>query len=304
MSNNIHSVFKSFVSEITRGFPEYTDRINNYYKETLENENLEDKKFVEFIENTVSLSDKISENDVSLFDSDPIILQNVSFKLIWDSKISPQTRNSIWKYLQTFCIYGIKNNQDDEKVEEVMKMIEKNEKIKDKETVANMKKLKKLSESINVDLIRENINTPEMKEMGELFENTQIGKIAKEVTDELNIEDMLKDNNGVIGVDKLFNGENMMNIVQSITSKVNSLESEGDEENMMEEAMNITNLMKNNPLFDSLMSGLGDIGANVTSETDSTPNTTVSHGNADHNPQYTRQRLQNKLKERKENSKK
>lgn len=312
MSNNIYSIFKSFISEIIRGFPEYSDRINGYYKETLESENIEDPKFVEFINNTTLLSDKISENDISIFKTDPVILQNVSFKVIWESDISPQTRNSIWKYLQTFCIYGIKNAQDDEKVDEVMKMIEQNEKVKDKVTVANMKKLKKLSESINVDLIRENINTPEMKEMGELFENTQIGKIAKEVTDELNIEDMIKDSNGVVGVDKLFNGENMMNIVQSITSKVGALESSGDEENMMKEAMDITSLMKNNPLFDSLMGGLGDIGLqqpNTPREpqaeniaNNSRPNNTQPNNN--HNPQQTRQRLQNKLKEREQNSKK
>ena len=301
--SDINKLFNSFISEIIRGFPEYNDRINNYYKKTLEIEDDKDPKLLEFIDNIVLLSDKISENDISLFENDPIILQNVSFKVIWESEISPQTRNSIWKYLQTFCLLGIQNNQSDEKIDKIKKMIDQNEKIKDKETISNMKKLKKLSESINVDLIKENINTPEMKEMGELFENTQIGKIAKEVTEELNIEDMLKDNNGIVGVDKLFNGENMMNIVQSITSKVGSLETEGDEETMMKEAMDITGLMKNNPLFDSLMGGLGDISSKGMDQPQPQSNN-ISTDNNPHNSQQVRQRLQNKLKEREENSKK
>ena len=303
--SDINKLFNSFISEIIRGFPEYNDRINNYYKKTLEIEDDKDPKLLEFIDNIVLLSDKISENDISLFENDPIILQNVSFKVIWESEISPQTRNSIWKYLQTFCLLGIQNNQSDEKIDKIKKMIDQNEKIKDKETISNMKKLKKLSESINVDLIKENINTPEMKEMGELFENTQIGKIAKEVTEELNIEDMLKDNNGIVGVDKLFNGENMMNIVQSITSKVGSLETEGDEETMMKEAMDITGLMKNNPLFDSLMGGLGDISSKGMDQPQPQPQSNnISTDNNPHNSQQVRQRLQNKLKEREENSKK
>ena len=303
--SDINKLFNSFISEIIRGFPEYNDRINNYYKKTLEIEDDKDPKLLEFIDNIVLLSDKISENDISLFENDPIILQNVSFKVIWESEISPQTRNSIWKYLQTFCLLGIQNNQSDEKIDKIKKMIDQNEKIKDKETISNMKKLKKLSESINVDLIKENINTPEMKEMGELFENTQIGKIAKEVTEELNIEDMLKDNNGIVGVDKLFNGENMMNIVQSITSKVGSLETEGDEETMMKEAMDITGLMKNNPLFASLMGGLGDISSKGMDQPQPQPQSNnISTDNNPHNSQQVRQRLQNKLKEREENSKK
>ena len=310
--SNIHTIFNSFISEIIRGFPEYSDRINNYYKETLESDNDEDPKLIEFIDNINRISDNISKNDTSIFKNDPIILQNVSFKVIWESENSTiQTRNSLWRYLQTFCILSIKNSQSDKKVAEVMKSIELNEKVKEKDTISNMKKLKRLSESINVDLIKENINTPEMKEMGELFENTQIGKIAKEVTDELNIEDMIQDSNGLVGIDKLFNGENMMNIVQTITNKVSDMETDNSDDIMMQEAMDITNLMKNNPLFETLMGGLGNLGNNIVpgSEPEPSPQRDIqqeenirqpnlSISNDPHNSQQARLRLQNKLKER------
>ena len=55
-----------------------------------------------------------------------------------------------------------------------------------------------------------------MKKMEEMFKNTGIGKIAKDITDELNIEQMLE-NGG--GIEDIFKGENMGNIIQSISDK-------------------------------------------------------------------------------------
>ena len=48
-----------------------------------------------------------------------------------------------------------------------------------------------------------------MKGMESILENTGIGKIAKDITDELDLENMLSGEGGMEG---LFKGENMMNI--------------------------------------------------------------------------------------------
>ena len=160
------------------------------------------------------------------------MLQNV-FKLIWNSDISDDTKSKIWKYLQTFCIISI-NEKSNNKIGDVIKSIESNEKVKDRETLKNMKKLKKLNKSIENDgaldkLIGEKVkkeeeeieisedSSNEMKKMEEMFKNTGIGKIAKDITDELNIEQMLE-NGG--GIEDIFKGENMGNIIQSISSKI------------------------------------------------------------------------------------
>ena len=60
--SNIHTIFNSFISEIIRGFPEYSDRINNYYKETLESDNDEDPKLIEFIDNLIPFEKEIYMN--------------------------------------------------------------------------------------------------------------------------------------------------------------------------------------------------------------------------------------------------
>ena len=38
MADNLTKVFKSFVEDIVKVFPEYENRLNTYYKDVLENE--------------------------------------------------------------------------------------------------------------------------------------------------------------------------------------------------------------------------------------------------------------------------
>ena len=142
MTDKLAETFTSFIKDITDVFPEYKDRLYNYYGDCKDIE-----KINEFLENIKSNYSQISERDETLFESDPILLQNVSFKTIWNSDISVTTKDSIWKYLQCFCIMQI-TQESSEKMEDVMKSIQMKEKVKDKKTVEQMKILKKLNESI------------------------------------------------------------------------------------------------------------------------------------------------------------
>ena len=108
MSENVNKLFKSFIDDIIVVFPEYKKRLLSYYKDAIETEEgKENPKLKEFLENINDISDKIIDKEITLFDEDPIILQNVSFKLLWNADISDQTKNTIWKYLQSFCIINI-----------------------------------------------------------------------------------------------------------------------------------------------------------------------------------------------------
>ena len=191
----------------------------------------EEKKYPivnSFLKNINEISEKVVEKDITLFEADPIILQNVSFKLLWNSNISDETKNTIWKYLQAFCIINIKTESSDEKINKVIKSIESNEKVKDKETVKNMKKLKKLNENFDIKgikkVIDENPSSVDngMGEIDNMFQNTNIGKIAKEVTEDLNIEGIMS---GGGGIEDLFSGGNMANIMQTISSIFDSMAS-------------------------------------------------------------------------------
>ena len=122
-----------------------------------------------------------------------------------------------------------------------------NQKVSDRNTFNNIKKLKKLTESLNSENILTELKDPVKipkndgnsedinKGLENILENSNIGKIAKEVTEELNIEEMLKEGGG--GIENLMNGENMINIFQSISSKINMND---DNSEIMNEAKNIT----------------------------------------------------------------
>ena len=303
MSENVNKLFKSFIDDIINVFPEYKGRLLSYYKEVVETKKNDHPKIIEFLKNMNEISEQVINKDVTLFEKDPIILQNVSFKLIWNSDISDQTRNSIWKYLQTFCIVNIQSESTTEKINDVIKLIDSNEKVKDKETVRNMKKLKKLNEEFDIKEIKKIISeNPEsidqgVNQMDTMFENTNIGKIAKEITQDLDIESIVS---GGGGIEDLLTGGGMANIMKTITSKMNDKEGQMDTDQLMKESTEICGSMEGNPLFSSLLGMQGDMFKNMSQEAPSPqPDTKqINLNNSSHNPRTTKERLQKKLKEK------
>ena len=303
MSENINKLFKSFIDDIINVFPEYEKRLLSYYKDAIESNQKDHPKIVEFLKNMNEISDQVINKDVTLFEDDPIILQNVSFKLIWNADISDQTKNTIWKYLQTFCIINIQSESTTEKINEVIKLIDSNEKVKDKETVRNMKKLKKLNETFDINEVKKVISeNPEsigdgVNQMDTMFENTSIGKIAKEITKDLDIESIVS-NGG--GIEDLLSGGGMANIMKTISSKMSDKEGQLDTNQLMKEATDICGSMEGNPLFSSLLGMQGDLFKNMSQEEPSPPSSTkqINLNNPSHNPNVTKERLQRKLKEK------
>ena len=313
MGDKSTSLLKSFLLDIIKVFPEYEKRLKKSYKIILENEESGDL-ISSFYENIEDISKELSENDFKVFEKDPIILDNVSFKVIWNSDISNETKNNIWRYLQTFCVYNINLKQGKEDVEDVLNSIKQNEKVSDKNTLKNMKMLKKLTTSLNSNIVMEKLSgnvkcddknvdiknikmdDKNIKGMEDMLENSSIGKIAKEVSEELDIESMIK---GGQGIESLMNGENMMNIFNSISKKIDT----SDNSNIMEEAMNLTKNMKDNPLFSSLMSTMGGSLTQMPGqipETHTHPDNRRIHLSNPHDGSSTKNRLQKKLQEKKE----
>ena len=147
MTDNSKKLLKSFVLDIVKVFPEYEKRLSKSYSKILNEEEDCNDILSEFFENVEEISKGLSENDFTIFDKDPIILNNVSFKLIWGSNISNETRNNIWRYLQTFCVYNINSKQGKEDVEDVLNSIKQNEKVSDKGTLKNMIVLAQINQS-------------------------------------------------------------------------------------------------------------------------------------------------------------
>lgn len=307
----LYELFRSFINDIIKVFPEYEERLHDTYEDLF----LEDKEKIpedylkDFLKKIEKNNEKISFKDDTFFSSDPIIIPNISFKMIWNSKISKKTEKTIWKYLITFGTMEIQLRCG-ERIENVLKSIDEKEKVKDKKTVEDMKKLKRMNDLLQdeklweKEVIEDLPGLPEgMEGMEQILGNTNIGKIAQEITQELDIEKMMGGGEG--GIENLFQGGNIMNIFQSINSKIESkVSADGfKKEDLLGEANDICGSMKDNPLFSSLMGNMqqsmGQPSQTNTSNPD--PNLRNINLNSDpHNNSKTKKRLQKKLQDKKD----
>ena len=122
----LYELFRSFINDIIKVFPEYEERLHETYGDLFLDDGLPDNYLNDFLKKINKYNDKISEKDESLFLKDPIIIPNISFKMMWISNISKDTKKKIWKYLISFCMMEIQLRCND-KITDVLKLIESNE---------------------------------------------------------------------------------------------------------------------------------------------------------------------------------
>ena len=280
-------------------FPEHKETIILNYSEILSLENLSDDKdkLIEKILNKIDkISSKITERDESIFSEELFLLDEICFKKIWDSDISEKTKDNIWKYLQSFCLINI-NIRSNDKLAEALSDIEGNKKIK-KGVAKDLDNYKKINEDYKKQTEEKTSgegSPEEMKKFNDILENTSIGKIAKEVSEELNMDSMTDE----ADLSQMFNPENMMKIFSTISSKVNSETFKNGE--LEKEATNICGDMKDNPLFSQMMGMQGLFGNMMGQNSDSgsnpieellDPNVKKISVDSKHDPNKTKQRLQ------------
>ena len=132
-----------------------------------------------------------------------------------------------------------------DKINEVLKSIESNEKVKDKKTLKDMKKIKKINDNLKND--SDSGEKSDMGDINNVLENTTIGNLAKEITEDLNLDSMGEDDMG-----NFFKPDNMMNIFQKInstlTEKIGNNEIDGNA--LLGEA---SNLMNGNDMMSNMM---------------------------------------------------
>lgn len=260
LDNKTLTLFKSFVSDICKVFPEHKECIDKNYSEILEltEISIDDNEIIsEFLKNIDNNSNDISNKDSKIFTDDLFLIKDISMKSIWESDISEKTKENIWKYLQAFCVINISRNSND-KINEVLKSIESNEKVTDKKTVKEMKKLKKMNENLNKEVKDEDDNNNDTNnDIENLVENTAIGNLAKEITQSMGFND-----NGEPDIEDIMKPENMMNMFQTINTTLNDKinNKELDMGNLFGEA---SGLMNNNDIMKGMMgmiSGMSNTG--------------------------------------------
>jgi len=216
-------------------------------------------------------------------DIDTEFLPKIHFKNLWQCDISDKTRETIWKYLQliTFSIVGTLENKeafgDTAKLFEVINADEFKNKLE--ETLSHMQNLFDSSSNFGVNS-ESSENLGDGLNMGDMPDPTQIhdhitgmmegklGQLAREIAEET-AADLNMDFENTTDMKDVFknlikNPTKLMGLVKNVGSKLDDKIKSGDlkESELISEATEIMNKIKNMPGMDNIQSMLSKMGMN------------------------------------------
>jgi len=293
INEEFKKVIKDFIGDIKQTFPEYQPLINKFWKDKacfdhIENETEREKAYQQTLTDNIKylfdfckkklparFFDILYQNE-DMFKDDSVVdtefLPNIHFKSLWSFDITKKTRDIIWKYLQLilFSIVGTLENK--EVFGDTAKLFESiNEtefKTKLEETLSKMQELFEASNESETPTNIPNANDIHEHISGML--DGKLGKLAKEIAEEtasdLNMDmDNVTDMNGVFN--KLIkNPTKLMGLVKSVGDKIDTKIKSGElkESELISEATDIMNKMKNMPGMGDIQSLLSKMGMNPT----------------------------------------
>lgn len=289
-------VIRDFVGDLKTTFPEYIPFIDKWLK-TKEHFNYIDNE--EERNNTYEKSEKLSITILFDFckkklpprffdilyqnedmfkeesDLDTEFLPNIHFKNLWQCDISQKTRETIWKYLQLilFSIVGTLDNKDAfGDTAKLFEAINEDEfKSKLQETLAQMQGLFDLSGNFGENL-GEGFNQSDLPNAEQINEHItgmldgKIGQLAREIAEET-AANLNMDFDGATDMKDVFsklmkNPTKLMGLVNTVGNKLDSKIKSGDlkESEMIQEATELMNKMKNMPGMGNIQSMLSKMG--------------------------------------------
>ena len=294
-------IIKDLISDLNITFPEYKVFINKWWKDDSyfdyideETERLNaikksQEKSIQFIFKFCQRKfpprffDILYQNNDIFSESSEIdteFLPQIHFKNLWECDITDKTRETIWKYLQLimFSIVGSVNNK--EAFGDTAKLFDSiNEdefKNKLEETLNEMQNIFNTN-SEKTDDSFEGINMGNIPNANDIHNHIsemldgKLGRLAKEIAEETASE-LNMDMENVTDVKDVFqklmkNPGKMMGLVKNVGDKLDNKLKSGEikESELIAEASNIMNKMKNMPGMENIQEmlskmGLGNMG--------------------------------------------
>lgn len=234
------SLFKSFVNDLINVYPEHKTILYDTYGDVIVGENTDITKFLENISKYEKL---ITNRNDKLFSKDIFIFDKLPMSDIWKPDISESTKKNIWKYLQTFCVIHI-NLKSSESLKELLSGETNTLSSENKKDIKDLKKIKKMKDDMKEKKGLDDMNIEDM------LNNSAIGKIAKEITESLELPSM----DSPEDISKIFQGDGIMNLFNKVNTTVKQkLESgELNDDVLKDEANNMYPNMMNNDIFKSM----------------------------------------------------
>ena len=266
VETQLFSIFSSFIRDLSKTYPEIKNCLYRNYEDCITNTDKPIKdfprlqKFLDLIqEHEKYITDKNSE----FFDLEIDLLEEISFKNLWSKNISGKTRETIWKYLQTFQIINI-NLTSNAQLQEALSQIGSDTVMEvDKKTAKDLKKLKKLSKDVKAEIPS---GENELEDMLGGLMDSGIGSIAKEVAEQMDVEKMFgsvnENSNPMELMAQMMNPEKMGSIFQNINSVMEKKVEAGEltQESLKAEAGGMMGKMGENEMFKNMMGQMNPEG--------------------------------------------
>lgn len=209
-------------------------------------------------------------------DIDTEFFPKIHFKNLWQCDISDKTRDTIWKYLQLmlFSVVGTLDNKeafgDTAKLFEAINQDEFKDKLQ--ETLNQMQGLFDLSGNDTPGKFGEGFNQNDLPDPNQINEHItgmldgKIGQLAREIAEET-ASNLNMDFDGATDMKDVFNKlvqnpTKLMGLVKSVGDKLDTKLKSGElkESEMIQEATEIMNRMKNMPGMENIQSMLNKMG--------------------------------------------
>lgn len=258
----LFSLFSDFIRDLSKVFPEIKNSLYRNYEDCLVDGSkclCDFPKVKRFLELIGDYEKYIVDKNLEFFDLEVEFLEEIQFNRLWEKSISNKTRESIWKYFQTFQLISINL-----KSSEALNAALEGDKI-DKSSLKDIKKMQKLSEEVQskgATGATEGENDLD-KMLGGLMDSG-IGEIAKEVAQGLDVESMFgnvdENSNPMELMAQLMNPDKMGAIFNNINSVMEQKMENGElsQDGLKREAEGMMGQMGDNPMFKNMMQQMGE----------------------------------------------
>ena len=302
VETQLFGIFNDFIRDLSKTFPEIKSCLYRNYEGCLTD--VDDKKLCDlpklnrFLELIGDYEKMITEKNLEFFDLEVEFLEEISFKLLWTKNISNKTRESIWKYLQTFQLINI-NLRSSQQLKDALSQIGTDTEMEvDRSTAKDLKKMKKLSDSVKEEVKGES----ELDDMLGGLMDGGIGDIAKEVAKSMDIENMFgnidENSNPMEIMAQMMNPEKMGSIFNNINSVMEQKMESGElnQDSLKSEAEGMMGKMGENPMFKNMMRTMDPTMQQGMNPSEPVP--TVDSDVPPPEPELTREEKQKRLREK------
>jgi len=278
-------VIIDLMKDLLTTFPELEDNLDKNLKAIISDEDEEyfanDKALKDIYEHCKSVYPEkffdILYQNPDVFSKEGSVIEflpGIDFVKLWKENISDATRETIWKYLQLILFTVVSTISEKDSFGDTAKLFEDIDETefrsKLEETISKMQNVFDISGSSSPDcsgLGVDNLPNPEdLHNHVTSMMDGKLGKLAKEIAEET-AADMDIDMENADSVNDVFknlfkNPTKLMGLVKNVGSKLDEKIKSGDikESELLQEAGDIVQKMKNMPGMENLQSMMGKMG--------------------------------------------